>query len=104
MKDWNSQEVLTSTGPLPQRQEDDFDRQLLAQALRIWSTGKQDFLLPGLNLLGEKVIWVVGQTDQKYLQLAEMISLPNKEIIAGAGHRIPWDQPQRLTALLKRFT
>jgi 2-succinyl-6-hydroxy-2,4-cyclohexadiene-1-carboxylate synthase len=104
---WNAQPVLRDSGekagpPLFRRRE-------IARSFIDWSLGAQESLwdeLPGIRV---PVLWVCGERDAKFRAIGERaVSLiPDAElaVIEGAGHRVPWDEPEafarRVTEFLK---
>jgi 2-succinyl-6-hydroxy-2,4-cyclohexadiene-1-carboxylate synthase len=95
MRDWNAQAVLAS-GVTLERREADFDREALACAMDVWSLGRQEDLRTRLVGLPFPVLYVTGERDEKFTALIGDLRLPNSQkhvVIAGAGHRVPWDRP-----------
>lgn len=89
MQAWNSQDVLK--GIHLTRNEKDYDRQDLAAHLRNFSLGKQDVIEPPAT-------WVVGEHDHKFRErLASLSPL----VVPNSGHRIPFERPDFLKALLQ---
>lgn len=99
MRQWNSQGVLQGRA-LP-RLESDFDRACLSRALDEWSLGRQRNLRADLARLSIPTLYVTGAEDAKFTSL--MKGLERHEIVEGAGHRVPWDQPETFRALLRDF-
>jgi pimeloyl-ACP methyl ester carboxylesterase len=104
MDAWNAQGVFAGyTNPL-MREEKDFDRALLASALRDWSPAKMHATLSGLDM---PTLWISGEDDKKYVAAASRAveKLPNAQlwICPGAAHRVPWEQPARFIERLREF-
>ncbi len=103
---WNSREAFTHSTKL-ERNEEDFSRKVLSETLQYWSLGKQNFLLPALMELSTPILWLVGEKDKAYCLRAEALKLfhPKSKvvIIPQAGHRILWDQPQKVQAYICDF-
>lgn len=105
MRDWNAQPVFQ--GHVMDRREADFDRAALANALRQWSPGVLPDVAGRLHEITVPVLWIAGERDEKYAGEAHRAAslLPHGEvwICPGAGHRVPWEQPdlfvRRLQAL-----
>lgn len=95
MEDWNAQAVFQS--PL-KRNEKDYCRETLSQAMLQWSLGRQRDLRPELAKLNIPIVWVVGEKDTKFRTLASSVTLSHPKsrisIIPKAGHRVPWEQPE----------
>lgn len=103
MRDWNAQEVFG--GHVIERHERDYDRRELARQLREWSPAVLP--PPRLEEIETPILWIAGERDAKYADIAtEAVErLPNAElwICPGAGHRVPWEQPERFVARLRDF-
>lgn len=114
IRDWNSQAVLQPPGPelapeaipLKPRLESEFDRQALALAMQFWSLGNQTDLRERLRGLPIPILFVTGELDTKFTSLIRDLKLPEHhrhEVVARAGHRVPWDQPQAFREVVRRF-
>jgi 2-succinyl-6-hydroxy-2,4-cyclohexadiene-1-carboxylate synthase len=104
---WNSQSVLKNTGTSLQRREFDFSRQALAHVLEFCSLGKQEDLRPQLKTLSVPILWISGDSDAKFrefpAQMAQLNPLFQKRVIPHAGHRVPWDQPEKFREAVQFF-
>jgi 2-succinyl-6-hydroxy-2,4-cyclohexadiene-1-carboxylate synthase len=109
--EWNSQAVFENSNLLC-RSERDFDRLKLAQVLRGWSLGEQKDLREKYLKIQVPTLFVVGERDLKFLKLqkefqAEAEALQALHLgfktVAGAGHRVPWDQPTLFSQSLSQF-
>ncbi len=103
MRAWNAQEVFG--GHAVERREEDFDRAELARQLREYSPAVLP--PPRLELIETPVLWVAGERDAKYVEIARHAAarLPHAElwICPNAGHRVPWEQPDALVARIRDF-
>lgn len=103
---WEDQPVFGQTNRVARR-EDSYSRESLRGALLGWSLGTQKDLRPELAELPPTLplIWVAGARDGKFARLAEDASAIRGEarIVAEAGHRVPWDRPDALCAILEEF-
>jgi 2-succinyl-6-hydroxy-2,4-cyclohexadiene-1-carboxylate synthase len=101
--DWNAQPVFD--GHVVERREEDYDRAALARQLIDWSPAV--LAPPRLELIETPVLWVAGERDTKYVEIARRAVelLPHGEswICPGAGHRVPWEQPDAFVSQLRRF-
>jgi 2-succinyl-6-hydroxy-2,4-cyclohexadiene-1-carboxylate synthase len=92
MADWNKRPVFQHDAPI-HRQEKDFSRLKLAQALTTWSLGIQDSLHEAISKLPMQINWVVGEKDLPFLAQAQMLEFKNPRsrviVVPNAGHRIP---------------
>jgi 2-succinyl-6-hydroxy-2,4-cyclohexadiene-1-carboxylate synthase len=103
---WNSQDILQSPPddprPTPlQRPALSMRRKEIARSFIDWSLGAQENLWPRLAAITAPVLWISGDHDPKFTDIAHRAShfLPNatQKTIAHSGHRVPWDQPTALT-------
>jgi 2-succinyl-6-hydroxy-2,4-cyclohexadiene-1-carboxylate synthase len=94
MIDWNRQSVFD--GSKIERNEIDFDRTSLAKAMISWSLGNQDNLMPAIERLEMPILWIAGENDTKYTEIARRMKFrhPKSKISIAplAGHRVPWQQ------------
>lgn len=105
MKAWDAQAVFG--GHEVERREENYRREELARALRDWSPAALEPIAPRLQEIKTPILWVVGANDAKYVAEGErgVSMLPNAElwICPGAGHRVPWEQPERFVDRLRAF-
>ncbi|HEX6085420.1 MAG TPA: alpha/beta fold hydrolase [Thermoanaerobaculia bacterium] len=103
MQAWTAQPVFG--GHVVERFEKDFDRRELARQLRDYSPAVLP--PPRLESIETPVLWIAGERDTKYVEIAlrAVERLPTAElwICPGAGHRVPWEQPELLVARLRSF-
>lgn len=101
--DWNAQPVFG--GHRLARREEDFDRRELARQLREWSPGALPSLAWRLHEIAIPVLWIAGERDERYVVEGKraVARLPKGElwICPDAGHRVPWEQPQRFVERLE---
>lgn len=110
LRDWNAQRSLMSPPPdlaresIPlRRNEHDFDRALLARALRGWSLARQVDLRPAICECSIPLKFVSGSLDAKFSELTGQLKLTHSQrhiVVPDAGHRVPWDQPSSFAANL----
>jgi 2-succinyl-6-hydroxy-2,4-cyclohexadiene-1-carboxylate synthase len=107
MRDWNAQAVFGGERNPLLRIESDFDRGALAEALRRWSPGVLPPLASRLGTIATPLLWIAGERDAKYIEEGRRAVglLPDARlwICPGAGHRVPWEQPQRFIDRIKSF-
>ncbi len=107
MQAWNGRQVFSGEGFRFARHEADYDRTKLAAALRQWSLGRQDDLLPRLAQIQVPILWLTGADDDNYVQQAKKVVLkhPLSKIahIPKAGHRLAWQQPQEFISEVTHF-
>ncbi|MBV9495264.1 MAG: alpha/beta fold hydrolase [Acidobacteria bacterium] len=103
MKAWHAQPLFG--GHEMERREEDFDRAVLVHALRDWSAAVLP--PPELERIAIPVLWVAGARDAKYVEIAQRAAkrTPHGElwIVEDAGHRVPWERPERFAARLREF-
>ena len=104
--DWNRQAVFG--GHAMERGEANFDRIELGKALRQWSSGVLPPLEPRLETIAIPVLWIAGESDERYLEAArraiELLPRGELAVAPNAGHRVPWEQPRWFVERLQEFT
>lgn len=105
---WNAQAVLqpppdrSASAVELSREEKDFDRELLAESLELWSLGFQKDLEPKLASFEKPLLFISGEADLKFTKI--LASLQRDHIvISGAGHRVPWDNPVEFAGAVAKF-
>lgn len=101
---WNSQPVFGEKANEPVRIEQEYSRELLGLALTQWSLANQKNMRPIIKNNHQKLVWVVGEEDQKFLQIVsalkqEVLDL-KLETIPAAAHRVLFDNPRALASVL----
>lgn len=107
MERWNARSVFVSDVSTPTREEKSLKRARLAEALRIWSLGNQDNLKEAIEQVELPILWMAGERDQKYAEIARKMRLAHLEsqilIVNESGHRIPWHQPEAFREKIEIF-
>lgn len=103
MKKWNAQDVLKNSTEAP-RPEASYKKDRLVAALLDYSLGKQKDYSALLSQHQDRVTWVVGDQDAKFLNLAE--NLKQKKILLdykriSSGHRVLFDNPKELSKVIE---
>lgn len=95
---WNAQPVFGNAAPLRDPVTDQQmigRRQEIARSFVDWSLGAQAPLWDRLGGISVPVLWVAGEKDAKFRELAERAAgLTPGSVLAiapGAGHRVPWE-------------
>ncbi len=109
--DWNAQAVLAPPRVRDQgfvnlhRDEQDFDRRCLAEALDRWSLGRQEDLRASLRQLEIPVLLMSGADDAKFTALCRDLSAGkiHHSVIPRSGHRVPWDAPAAFAQAIAQF-
>lgn len=103
LTEWNSQAVFMG-GSEPQRIETEFNQDQLFKALSNLSLSQQNNMNDVIRSYQNKITWVVGEKDPKFVSLAE--DLKQKKILESysrifSGHRILFDaQAEELQKLI----
>ncbi len=101
---WNTQTVFAGTAK-SSSPIDQWNKTILIDALLNLSLAEQKDFSDVLKTHQEKVHWVVGQQDQKFLDIAlklkKDVKIQHLHILLG-GHRIHLDQPKPLGILIAR--
>lgn len=105
---WDAQPVFAGKPALmPLRREADFSRARLAETLRRWSLGAQQPLWSALECFSRPLLWVAGAEDQGQGAICRRLqaAVPGLPlwVAGGAGHRVPWEQPQAFAARVGAF-
>ncbi len=103
LKDWNNQDVLKDS-VAAKRPEAAYKKDRLVAALLDYSLGKQKDYSALIAEHQDRITWVVGDQDTKFLNLAE--DLKQKEILLdykriSSGHRILFDNPNGLSKIME---
>lgn len=109
LKEWDSQPVLAGgvvrDEALAVRMA--VHRGEIARSFVDWSLGAQEPLWERLGEIRIPVLWVVGENDGKFREIAEQAVglLPESRlaITPGAGHRVPWEAADWLADEVSRF-
>lgn len=91
VSEWNMQSVFENSSDLPERDENNFEREFLAEALSISSIALSEDFSKHPILKDKKVYFLVGEKDFKFQQLYTKWAPTNLIKIKDAGHRAPWD-------------
>lgn len=106
MDAWQKLPVFEGDSPQP-RLDQEPRREQWAKAIDLGSVGRQEDLTSLLPDIKIPVLWMAGSLDSKYRALARRCSELNPsfefELIEGAGHRIPWAQPDAFQAAVRGF-
>lgn len=106
MEEWNGQAVFKNHVH-PTREELYYNRSCLADALDTWSLGRQAHHAEALAALSIPILWVVGEEDLKFVQLAKGLNFAHPQskivIVPKAGHRILWQRTEFFQTLLNNF-
>ncbi|MGZ3768176.1 MAG: alpha/beta fold hydrolase [Bdellovibrio sp.] len=106
MQAWNAQSVFGGGGNEPVRLEKDYRRKILSQSLKQWSLSLQKNKRSVLQRNAEKIFWLIGEKDKKFVELAYQLKadIPslNIDFVSNASHRVLFDNPQNLSETISR--
>jgi len=107
LEQWNTQGVLGGAVDMPDRTPLKTRRASIARSFVDWSLGAQADLLPSLVKISCPLLWLTGESDGKFTQIAEkaVMNIPQAEhqIMADCGHRLPWEKPSEFSRLVQEF-
>ena len=106
--EWDAQSVFCGIGNQAPRNLGEMDPDRLSHQFEVFSKGIQQNLVPKLaELKRPPVLFVSGEKDQKYQDIGEKLakssSAINAQVIADAGHRVPWENPESFVQVLIDF-
>ncbi|MNJ92839.1 2-succinyl-6-hydroxy-2,4-cyclohexadiene-1-carboxylate synthase [compost metagenome] len=105
LMNWNAQPVFGGGRTEPLRKEKDYSRDMLSLALTQWSLAQQKNMRKVIQENVDKVLWVVGDRDERFLDLSyrlkEEIQKLKVEVIFEASHRVLFDKPRELAERLR---
>jgi len=106
LAEWNAQGVLGGA-TMPDRRSLQPRREAVARSFMDWTVGVQEDLLPQLDKVTCPVLWVVGERDTKFLQVAraavEVIPNATLVVVKDCGHRVPWEKPEEFISAVRDF-
>ncbi len=106
LKKWNQQGILPSIGR-GLHQATSNDQKAVVKSFRHWSLGTQEDLRDKLATITCPVLWITGEKDHKFTQLGReatsFLRGSRHAVIAGSGHRVPWENPQDFTGIVREF-
>ena len=107
---WNAQPVFTQppTGEVMRSQRRlQSSREEVARGFEVWSLGRQRDLVSDLQTCPVPVLWVSGENDAKFSEIASRVAdvMPQGEhlALANCGHRVLAEAPDRLAAAIRDF-
>ena len=113
LRKWNAQPVLQSAADamgsdslrVADRHRLVARRQEIARSFIDWSLGAQSPLWGQLASWPVPTLWVAGEHDAKFSALAGRAAdaMGAAAIAPHAGHRVPWENPDWLTARVRKF-
>jgi 2-succinyl-6-hydroxy-2,4-cyclohexadiene-1-carboxylate synthase len=100
---WNAQPVFSNLAAEPVRRAADYDIEKLAASMELWSLGAQDDLRDVIKSNQNKITWVVGDADSKFVSISQ--DLVQKKILLDfnkifSDHRILNSNPSALAEII----
>jgi 2-succinyl-6-hydroxy-2,4-cyclohexadiene-1-carboxylate synthase len=100
---WNQAPIFNNTSSIA-RQEYDFSRRALVNALWYFSLGRQEFLLPLINQLPMPILWLAPRGEMNKISNMALKHPASKIIEMDAGgHRFPFLESFKTASLIKDF-
>jgi len=108
VNEWDAQSVFCGIGNQAPRNLGEMHPDRISHQFEVFSKGIQQNLVPKLaELKKPPVLFVSGEKDHKYQgigeKLAKSSSVFRAEVIANAGHRVPWENPESFVQVLIDF-
>ena len=108
VNEWDAQSVFCGIGNQAPRNLGEMHPDRISHQFEVFSKGIQQNLVPKLaELKRPPVLFVSGEKDHKYQgigeKLAKSSSVFRAEVIANAGHRVPWENPESFVQVLIDF-
>jgi len=107
LQKWDQQPVFDGHEVLWQKSRKSLPPENIQRCFTSWSLGNQRNLTPELENLQIPVLWITGENDSKFTEIARKVTvrMPNchLEVIPGSGHRCPWEQPELTASLIRGF-
>ena len=106
--EWDAQPVFCGFENQAPRNLGEMNPDRLSHQFEVFSKGIQRNLVPKLaELKRPPVLFVSGEKDQKYQDIGEKLakssSAINTQVVADAGHRVPWESPESFVQVLIDF-
>lgn len=105
MRNWNAQPVFGG-GSEPVRFEKDYSRENLSLALTRWSLAEQQNMRNVLSALHQKVLWLVGERDEKFVKMSQNLNHEiglRFDVAPEASHRVLFDRPREVAEKIKQI-
>jgi len=108
LAEWDDLPVFCSIpNPVP-RNPEELDAEKTARLFEVFSKGLQQNLVPKLaELKSPPVLFLSGEKDKKYQGIGETLAksshVVKNEVVEGAGHRVPWENPESFVQVLIDF-
>ena len=106
--EWDAQSVFCGIENQAPRNLGEMDPGRLSQQFDVFSKGLQQNLVPKLaELKGPPILFLSGERDNKYQKIGEKLAKSSPvfkaQVVADAGHRVPWENPETFVQVLLDF-
>ena len=106
--EWDAQSVFCGIGNQAPRNLGEMNPDRLSHQFEVFSKGIQQNLAPKLaEMKRPPVLFVSGEKDLKYQGIGEKLAKSSSaiyaQVIADAGHRVPWENPESFVQVLIDF-
>jgi len=106
LEQWNAQDVLADGMASLYQADLEVEKQNIATGFENWSTGCQEDLRPQLANYNGRVVWMVGERDEKFRRIGEEMAelMPNCRlvIVPDCGHRVIFSCPEAVKEQVAR--
>ncbi|MFV3408136.1 alpha/beta fold hydrolase [Bdellovibrio bacteriovorus] len=107
LRNWNAQPVFGGAEAEPSRSEKEYSREALSLALTQWSLAQQKNMRGLLEKQIQKLIWMVGERDEKFLEMSRRLTeeVPgfHFETVPSSSHRVLFDSPKELGERIRQL-
>ena len=108
VEEWDEQPVFCGIENSAPRNLNQLDAGKLGLQFGVFSKGLQQNLIPKLaELKSPPVLFLSGEKDKKYQGIGETLAksspVVKAQVVADAGHRVPWENPDSFTRVLIDF-
>lgn len=108
VNEWDAQSVFCGIGNQAPRNLGEMNPDRLSQQFEVFSKGIQQNLAPELaELKNLPILFVSGEKDHNYQGIGEKLAKSSSaiyaQVIADAGHRVPWENPESFVQVLIDF-
>lgn len=107
MEEWENQTIFQSATFRPKREEKEYQREIISEALEKWSLGNQNVLKQKIESIDKPILWVAGENDIYYSAIARALNLKHKNsqvsVFSQCGHRVPWEKQEIFIKKTKEF-
>ena len=108
MAQWDANPVFCGRPFTGERQEKKFSRENIRRIFDVFSVGQQEYLLPRFaDMVSPPILYISGEEDHTYSVLGERFAATcpavTHRVIAKAGHRVPWENPEAFCQVVFPF-